>query len=1021
MPEIFLFLIIAVLGLLYVWYNWMRIENEQSENVLQIARSIKTTLPKEDLKTLEAKAGDIDKPQYRGIKNILKEIIRINPKARFAYIYTERNGKIYFIADSEPEDSKDYSPPGQEYTEATSEDKQPFSDGKELITSNVTDRWGTWTSPLIPIKDEITGKTFAVFGMDFNSKSWDNILLFEVLESSVLTVLFLLAFLFLLRIKTKNKSLNKEITERKQAEDLLRESEEKYRLIFEYVPMGLFYFDENGIIVACNDIFVQIIGSSRGKLIGLDLLSLPDQKMISAVKNALTGSVGLYEGIYHSVTAKKSTPVRALFAPMDSGPGQVHGGVGIIEDITERKKAEEEIEESREKYRGLSEAAFEAIFISENGICIEQNQIAETLFGYTSEEAIGRYGTEWIVPEDREMVMNKILSGYEEPYESTALRKDGTKFPCVLHGKMMQYKGKTVRVTSLRDITERKLAETILSKNQERARRQRNAIARIMEDEIISFGDLTSSFQKLTEEVAAAIQVERVSIWLLSDDKTGLQCISLFENKTKTHTSGTILKYTDYPRYFEAINRESRINADDAQNDLRTSEFTEGYLVPIGINSMLDAGIYLEGDLKGVICLEHTGEKRSWYSDEESFASTMASIVAQTLAIMQRKQAEKVLKEAFVKAEAGNRLKTAFMNNISHEVRTPLNGILGFSNLILQPDVTQEEKEQYHTFITTSSRRLLSTVTNYMDISLIVSGNMEVKRKLIDLNQILNHLKDEFQAICISKNIGLHLQIPGNTENILFHSDETLFRKTLSHLIDNAIKFTIQGEITFGFKVLSGAFEFYVKDTGIGISREAISIIFESFVQEELSPSRTHDGSGLGLSIAQGFVRLLGGEMRVESEKSKGSTVFFTIPREEMKEEIMTLEPISSEAPVTGSTVMIAEDDESNLLLLKAFLKKLTGNVLLAKNGKEAVEQCYEHPEISLVLMDLKMPVMDGLEATRKIKSFRKDLPIIAITSYAMSGDEKIALEAGCSDYITKPFEQDVLLSKLIKFGLTVH
>jgi len=335
--KLCLLLAILVFGAAYIRYSWMNLDQQHFENILQIGRSVVAALPKENLKTLEARPCDTGKSQYQVIKTTLQAIIRANPKARFAYIYTERNGKIYFLADSEPEESKDYSPPGQEYTEAKADDKQPFRDGKDLITSHVADRWGMWISVLIPIKDEATGKTVAVFGLDFNAKTWDRQILAEIIESTVLIGLLLLALFFLFKIRGKNKSLKSE--------------------------------------------------------------------------------------------------------------------------IDERKHAEEDLEESREKYRGLSEAAFEAIFISEKGLCIEQNPAAEKMFGYTTEEALGRYGTEWIVPDDREMVMKNMLSGLQESYEARALRKDGSMFPCLLSGKMMHYKGKDVRVTSLTDITRLKQAE----------------------------------------------------------------------------------------------------------------------------------------------------------------------------------------------------------------------------------------------------------------------------------------------------------------------------------------------------------------------------------------------------------------------------------------------------------------------------------------------------------------------------------------------------------------------------------
>jgi len=401
--------------------------------------------------------------------------------------------------------------------------------------------------------------------------------------------------------------------------------------------------------------------------------------------------------------------------------------------------------------------------------------------------------------------------------------------------------------------------------------------------------------------------------------------------------------------------------------------------------------------------------------------------------ITDRKHADAVLKEALEKAESGNRLKTAFMNNISHEVRTPLNGILGFSNLLTQPDITLEEKVQYYSLIKTSSNRLLDTITSYMDISMIASGNMEVKRKPFDLHKILNQLYDQFQPLCAVKNLGLHLKTPAKTKGITLHADAELFQKILTNLLDNAAKFTHQGMIIFGYEIQSTvttgltaeesgnpvALEFYIKDTGIGISRESLSMIFDSFKQEELCPTRGHEGSGLGLTIAQGLVQLLGGKIRVESAKDKGSTFFFTIPTEGMKEEVEMPEAIRTEGAVLGSpVVLVAEDDMSNVQFIEAVLRKTAVTLLVANNGKEAVDLCRVHPEISLVLMDLKMPVMDGLEATREIKSFRKNLPIIALTAFALSGDEKKAQEAGCDDYTSKPVSRKELLEKLQQYGI---
>jgi len=387
--------------------------------------------------------------------------------------------------------------------------------------------------------------------------------------------------------------------------------------------------------------------------------------------------------------------------------------------------------------------------------------------------------------------------------------------------------------------------------------------------------------------------------------------------------------------------------------------------------------------------------------------------------ITERKKMIDRLEEAKTKAEAGDRLKTAFIHNISHEMRTPLNGILGFSGLITQPDLSAEEKARYSDVINVSSARLLNTVTNYMDISMIESRNMEFHLKLFDFLPELHTMLERFQPLCAVKSLIIQLQIPPETGNTRIISDAELFRKILGHLLDNAIKFSHRGMIVFGFTKKRDAFEFFVKDDGTGISKEAQSRIFENFVQEEVLSTRGYEGSGLGLSIAQGMVQLLGGKIRVESEKGQGSVFFFTLPYDLASiSTTIPEETVNRVVHAENLSILIADDDESNLLYLETILKGGNLTLFLARDGKEAVEQCYAHPEISLVLMDLKMPLMDGLEATGEIKLIRENLPVIAITAYAMATDEKKAREAGCDDYIAKPFQRDVLLRKLRKFGI---
>ncbi len=368
-------------------------------------------------------------------------------------------------------------------------------------------------------------------------------------------------------------------------------------------------------------------------------------------------------------------------------------------------------------------------------------------------------------------------------------------------------------------------------------------------------------------------------------------------------------------------------------------------------------------------------------------------------------------------AESSDRLKSAFMKNISHEIRTPLNGILGFNELLAEPDLTNEERKHYFAIIRSNSDRLMNTVTEYMDMSLIASGNQEVVKKVFSPGDLLNEIYDQFIHTCLTKKLELEIQISAEGGNLQINSDYVLLKKVLCHLLDNAVKFTDNGKVRYGFEVKSQDLQFFVKDTGVGINPQLYEAIFDTFTQENLSDTRGHEGSGLGLSIVKGIVKLLGGRIWVESIKGEGSSFFLTIPFEKNSFE----SPVISAIPVTSTCmplVLVADDDTSASLLVERILDKEGVKVMVVTDGQKAVDACRQTPEISLVLMDIKMPFLDGLAATKLIKAHNPLLPVIAITAYAQSGDENRALEAGCNDYIAKPYTRELLTGKLKKYGI---
>jgi len=245
------------------------------------------------------------------------------------------------------------------------------------------------------------------------------------------------------------------------------------------------------------------------------------------------------------------------------------------------------------------------------------------------------------------------------------------------------------------------------------------------------------------------------------------------------------------------------------------------------------------------------------------------------------RQLEETNLELFIakdKAESSDRLKTAFIQNISHEIRTPLNGIIGFSDLLVDPDIPEIDKAQFITYIQESSNRLLNTIEDYVNIAMIVSGNMNVNYQTVDVNAVLRETKYIFEKSASERNIKFNLTISTDGIGATIETDILLFKRILYHLLDNAIKFTLEGTIDMGFEVQQDRVEFYIKDTGIGVEEEVKEKIFDIFIQEDIAMTRGHEGSGLGLSIVKGLLVLLGGNIHLESVKGEGSIFYFTLP-----------------------------------------------------------------------------------------------------------------------------------------------
>jgi signal transduction histidine kinase/CheY-like chemotaxis protein len=412
-------------------------------------------------------------------------------------------------------------------------------------------------------------------------------------------------------------------------------------------------------------------------------------------------------------------------------------------------------------------------------------------------------------------------------------------------------------------------------------------------------------------------------------------------------------------------------------------------------------------------------ENRKFGPDIIEIIHRLASLYA--LSLLQMHTSEE-LNTAKARAEESDMLKSVFLSNMSHDIRTPMNAIIGFSEMLQDLDISREESLRFLEIIVNSGNALIRLINDIIDISKIEVRQLKMIKSDFSLNELLSDLYLSYSEELIrNKREDIHLVIHKQhpEKDYTLHTDPVRLRQIFSNLIGNALKFTDQGTIEFGYSFSDPqVFCFFVRDTGIGIPKDKMDLIFERFGQIEETRDRNKGGTGLGLAISKSLTEILGGVLWVESEVGVGTSFYFTLPDESStisseasKEMPKALDPNLFDW--TGKVILIAEDVESNYFLIETILKKTGARLIWAKNGKQAYEMCREDHAIDLVLMDIQMPVMNGYDSTREIKKIRPSLPVIAQTAYAMSGEKEKSIAAGCDDYLPKPIKKEDLLLRI--------
>lgn len=391
-------------------------------------------------------------------------------------------------------------------------------------------------------------------------------------------------------------------------------------------------------------------------------------------------------------------------------------------------------------------------------------------------------------------------------------------------------------------------------------------------------------------------------------------------------------------------------------------------------------------------------------------------IVSITTDITEQKKFEESLQTAKQKAQESDLLKTTFLANISHEIRTPMNGIVGFAELLNRDDIDAETRRSYLEIMKKSSNQLICIIDDIIDFAKIESNQIRLNESQVEINKLLNQLKLIYENELIKKELpGVTIQVEeGGDSDLRIITDENRLRQIFSYLLDNSVKYTCDGFIKFGYIVAGSKIEFLVQDSGVGIPEDKHEIIFERFRQVDEGHSRRYGGVGLGLPISKGLINLLGGTIWLESEPGKGSSFHFTVPYKQRDDgsEKAGKENEGQTYLWDNKILLIVEDDDLNYEYINALLEPTKAEIVRAVDGNEAVKLC-SNMNFDLILMDIQLPVLNGLQATQRIREMGKDTPIIAQTAFAMDEDEQKCFEAGCDKYITKPISKEKLYATI--------
>ena len=923
----------------------------------------------------------------------------------------------------------------------------------------------------------------------------------------------------------------RDITESKQAEDALKESENNYRKLVEIMPDGVYKSTHEGEFVAANPAMIKMLGyNSKEELFAVDIkndLYIKDSDRNNVTLNELSQELAIFQ------LRKKD---KSLIWVEDHGwysfneLGEISYHEGIIRDVTERIhkeqeliKAKESVEVSEQKFRNIIENALIGVFETDiEGNILFGNKYLIEKSGYKNLNEIKskNISSNYFNPKQRNIIVDRLQKeGVISHLEIDLLDVNNQIIHCIMSMRLNNNR----ILGMLLDITDKKKYEKELF--------QQNEELLIAKKEAKKNLEMILSSQSLAHICSYSTNINEKdlekSAWVCSPEFYKIFGIDKMYPHTIAGWAGFI--HPDYLEELVAYHEyvvKNRVSFNREYKIIRINDGVERWVLGSGelvydeqgkpvrmlgaIQDITDRKIaeqalkdsderwkLLFKDIPNVAVqgYDKNGITKYWnkaserlygYSSEEAIGIHLTDLIIPEelkspinnaikamyttkipipadeiklkrkdgsaiivfsshsfvevsghepemycidIDISGRKQAELELVKAKEKAEESDKLKSAFLANMSHEIRTPMNGILGFADLLKTPNLSGEKQQEYIKVIEKSGERMLNIINDIVSISKIESGLMNVFLEETNFNEQVAFVYTFFKPEVENKGIQFSLENVMPIRESIIYTDREKVYAIITNLVKNAIKYTEKGAIELGYYKKDDFLQFYVKDTGIGIPKNQQEAVFERFIQSEASNRMAKQGAGLGLSITKAYVTMLGGQLWLESEeenlltgKPGGSTFYFTLPYQtavNIEESVpIKVSPPPEESSTKKLKILIAEDDESSEILLTIAIEEFAREIIIVKNGFEAVEACRANPDIDLVFMDIQMPEMNGFEATKQIRKFNTQVTIIAQTAYALEGDKEKVMAAGCNDYITKPIKVDEL-KQLISLHLT--